>query len=71
MLVADVLVEIDRARRQEMLRERERDRLAAQACPSAPNQWRLLLARSLHALAARIESSAPASAVDDAVVRAA
>ena len=55
MLAPDVLVEIGSMRRQELLRERERDSLIAQACPAAPPQWRRMLAQSLHALATRIE----------------
>jgi hypothetical protein len=62
MLVADVLVEIDRMRRQELLREREHDALAACACAPAATRWRGVLARSLHALAARIEAQAPNAA---------
>ena len=62
MLIADVLMEMDRMRRQELLRERERDALAAQACALAVSPWRAALARRLHALAARIDAQAPNAA---------
>ena len=62
MLVSDVLMEIDRMRRQELLRERERDALAARACAPTASPWRAVLARTLHALAARIDAPAPNAA---------
>ena len=62
MLVSDVLMEIDRMRRQELLRARERDALAACACVPTASSWRVVLARTLHALAARIEARAPTAA---------
>ncbi len=57
MLAPDVLVEIGSMRHQELLRERERDSLIAQARHAAPRPWRRMLAQSLHGLAARIEPS--------------
>lgn len=57
MLAPEVLLEIGDLRHQELLRERERDRLIAEARQSAPSLWRQMLAQSLYALAARIEPS--------------
>ena len=63
MLAPDVLVEIGSMRRQELLRERERDSLIAQACDAAPRQWRRMIAQGLHALATRIEPSSEPSSI--------
>jgi hypothetical protein len=62
MLASDVLMDIDRMRRQELLREREHDALAACACAPTASPWRGVLARTLHALASRIEAQAPSAA---------
>ena len=55
MLAPDVLVGIGELRRQELMREREHDRLVAQVGDGQAIQWRRMLAQGLYALAARIE----------------
>ena len=55
MLLPDVVMDVERTRRDEFIRERERDDLAA-LLPKEPSHVRLALARALHLLAQRLEA---------------